>query len=195
MGSAWRRNDVPPDRFRAVLGSAYEQMLLAASGGRRLVEKTPVWSLQHLDFLASICPDAYYLLLYRDGRNQVASLEVRRQGHTDPPFDFADACRRWAASMEVVARAAADPPAARLMLLRYEDLVERFDPTFEAVCRFIEIAPFRAEPMQPNSSFPDRPGAFNHRWADWPDDRKAIFKREAGAALARWGYVADAEDW
>lgn len=191
----WRRYGIGREAIVQHLAGLYGNLLLQASAGRRFVEKTPEANLLQFELLHELFPSAYFILIYRDGRNQVASLEAmkRKQGE---PFDFEEACRRWARGMEVVAKAQSRLSIEHLRILRYEDLLEGFAPIFDELCRFVGVEPFELRPHAPNSSFGRAgvPADFNHRWETWPEEKKAIFKRLAGTQLIAWRYV-DSNAW
>jgi hypothetical protein len=191
----WRKHGIDREAFVQQLAGFYENLLFQASAGRRFVEKTPEANLLRFELLHELFPSAYYVLIYRDGRNQVASLEAmkREQGE---PFDFEETCRRWARGMEVVSRAQRHLSIEHLTILRYEDLLERFAPIFDELCRFAGLEPFELGPRAPNSSFGRArgPADFKHRWDAWPEEKKATFKRLAGEQLIAWRYV-DSNAW
>ncbi len=188
----WSRRGVDRRAFAAWLARSYGGLLELAADGRRIVEKTPDWNALHLPFLHELFPDAYFVLVCRDGRNCVASLEAFKAARSEP-FDFAESCRRWAAAMDVFSDVAGSGAVKRLFLVRYEDLLRDFDAVFERLCAFTEIAPFRPAPRSPNSAFEaGGPGAFNNRWQSWSPTKRRTFKRHAGQQLAAWGYADEA---
>jgi hypothetical protein len=78
-----------------------------------------------------------------------------------------------------------------LRLIRYEDLLVRFDEMFRDLCSFVMIEFFRPKPVGPNTSFDDASSRedFNNRWAPWSKEKKRIFQVQAGAQLKKWKYV------
>lgn len=192
----WRRSGVDRRFFVDSLAHCYRELLDRAAAGNRFVEKTPEWNALHLDFLQEMFPEAYYVLIYRDGRNVVASHEAKNLRQRKS-FDFATACRRWAAAMDVFSAARDRRPEGRLTLIRYEDLVEDFDAGFQELCAFAEIEPFRAAPHRPNSAFAEADGSgdFNGRWQPWSPEKRRIFKQNAGRQLVEWRYVPANQAW
>ena len=187
----WKDAGVDRRAFIEEVGRFYGSLLDRAASGRRFVEKTPEWNVLYLRLLGELFPDAYYVLIHRDGRNYVASSKAKRERDREE-FDFETWCRRWAHATDVLDEANAGSWLRRRRLVRYEDLLTRFDEEFDALCRFVEIAPFRPRPHRPNSAFSDvSAGAFNRRWGGWSAGEKGIFKRIAGDRLERWGYVPD----
>lgn len=191
----WYERGVDRAAFVELLAGFYRDLLLLASGGERFVEKTPDWNLLHLRLLHELFPDAYYLLVYRDGRNYVASLEAMKRDQGEP-FDFAASCRRWALGMEELAQAQASGTIRRLKVIRYEQLLEDFTSSFRDVCRFADVSPFEPVPHIPNTAFEAASGAedFNRRWLAWSPREKAEFEELAGEQLRAWGY-ADPGGW
>jgi hypothetical protein len=185
----WKRSGVDRRVFVQSLAGWYRDLLTRAAGGGRFVEKTADWNALHLGFLHEMFPGACYVLVYRDGRNCVASMELK-QRRAGEPFEFEAACRRWANAMDAAARARTGEEFQRLRLVRYEDLLADFDSIFEQLCAFTGIEPFRPQPREPNSSFPDRSqaGDFDRRWDSWSRTRRRTFERCAGHQLAQWGY-------
>jgi hypothetical protein len=191
----WRRAGIDRAAFVARLALLYRQLLDDAAGGARFVEKTPHWNVIHLSFLHELFPDAYFLLLYRDGRNVVASLEAHRAAIRQD-FDFARACKEWAAAMDVFADVRDRRRVRRFALVRYEQLRDDFDSTFAGICEFAAVPPFRPRPLLPNTAFPGAaaPDELDRRWREWPLEKRAVFARLAGPQLAAWGYAPD-DSW
>lgn len=192
----WRRSGV--DRRRFVEGAArmYRELLTLAADGKRFVEKTPDWNALHLRFLHELFPDAYYVLIYRDGRNYVASLEAMKV-REQQEFDFAASCRRWARMMDVFADIRSTRPIRRFTVIRYEDLLQDFDRIFAELCGFADIQPFRPKSHPPNSSFSAKqtPEDFTSRWLSWSAERRMTFKEHAGHQLVASGYVESDDAW
>ena len=194
--TVWKKTGIAPSQFRDVLGAFYQELLLQASGGKRFVEKTPGWNISDLDILVQLVPEAYYVLIYRDGRNQVASLEAHHR-KLGAAFDFAEACRRWGRAMDVIERYRSTQTPLKSHVVRYEDLVQSFDSVFATLCRFVDIVPFRPTPCEPNTRFAKYASVedFNRRWHGWPREEIETFKREAGRQLAGWDYVESLDGW
>ncbi len=192
----WQRRGVDRRAFVAGLAHSYRELLETAADGRRVVEKTPDWNALHLRFLRELFPDARFVLVYRDGRNCVASLETMkaRQGE---PFDFEASCRRWAVAMDIFSEVTEGSSHENCTLVRYEDLLEDFGAEFDRLCEFTGIASCLPPPRPPNSSFGTPAGAddFNSRWQAWPAQQRRTFKRSAGRQLVAWGYASSDEDW
>ena len=192
----WSRQGMDRAAFVRRLAPWDLGLLEDLADGQRVVEKTPDWNALHLDFLRELYPDAYFVLVYRDGRNRVASLEAKK-ARDGEPFDFADACGRWGAAMDVFARLRARDGVERVTFVRYEDLVEDFDAVFAGLCAFADIEPFVASERSPNTAFgnAEDAGGFNARWLAWSPEKRATFKQRAGRQLVEWGYAASTDAW
>ncbi len=185
----WAENNITPEIFVSEIRKLYEQLLYTASQGRRFLEKTPNWNARCLKFLTTLFPEAYFILVYRDGRNQVASqMRKRRQKKQDENFELL--CRQWAEGMEAFNNIKNEQRQLQYQLVRYEDLLVDFDNIFQNLCRFSEISPFTPPVFSPNSAYRKLPNAksYNNRWDSWTDAEKDIFKHYAGAQLIEWQY-------
>ncbi len=192
----WRRSGVDRRAFVEGVARMYRDLLMRAANGKRFVEKTPEWNAAHLKFLHELFPDAYYVLIYRDGRNYVASLEAKKVGEQQE-FDFAASCRRWARMMEGFADIRSTRPIRRFTVIRYEDLLQDFQARFAELCQFTAIRPFQPKPHPPNSFFSAKhtPEDFTSRWHSWPAEKRLMFKQLAGRQLVASGYVESDDAW
>lgn len=194
--TVWKKSGVGHREFLEGLAHFYRGLLDIAAQGQRFIEKTPTWNALHFRFLNSLFPEAYFVLVYRDGRNQIASLEAKKV-NVEKKFDFERCCRRWAKAMDVFEEVTLDPTIENYVLVRYEDLVADFDRELVGLSHFLEIQPFDHEPLLPNSSFKDEPWAHdcNRRWESWSAERKETFQRLAGVQLEKWRYVDPHTRW
>ena len=194
--TVWHRSGMDRGVFLQHVARFYLGLLDGAAGGQRFVEKTTSWNALHLRFLAELFPQAYYVLVYRDGRNQVASLEAKNL-ESNKSFDFEASCSRWSRAMGVFEEVSTSAGTLRCRLVRYENLLTDFDREFADLCRFVEIAPFVPEQPTPNSSFKDEGemSNFNRRWDSWTAERRELFGRVAGAQLVKWGYAESPHAW
>lgn len=192
----WQRAGIDRRAFVESLAGWYRELLTRAAADRRFVEKTPEENALHLRFLHELFPDAYYVLLQRDGRNYVASLEAMKARQHEP-FDFDGACRRWAATTDLFAEVRSARLIRRVAIVRYEDLLDGFAQRFADLCKFAEICPFQPRPYAPNSSFAvaQAPDDFMSRWHVWPEEKRLAFKRHAGRQLVGAGYVTSDDAW
>jgi sulfotransferase family protein len=194
--TTWHRGGIGREDFLRSVSRFYGDLLSAAADGRRFVEKTPEWNLFNLSLLAELFPGACYILIYRDGRNYVASTEAKSR-QSGQSFDFEDSCRRWARAMEMLGNAHESGAPRLVRLVRYEDLLDDFRSVFTDLCEFVGIEPIAPRTVLPNSAFPNhyRAQDFKTRWHGWSEERKALFREKAGEQLVRWGYVSPVEDW
>jgi hypothetical protein len=194
--TTWHKHGIGRDAFVRAIARLYNDVLSIAAGGRRFVEKTPEWNVFHLPLLAELFPEARFVLSYRDGRNYVASVEAKRRT-AGKEFAFEDYCRRWAQGMEAFEQVGRGGRPRFAHLVRYEDLLEDFDGTFANLCDFVGIERIVAQPLAPNSAFPNRETIqdFTTRWHGWSSEQRELFRRHAGKELVRWGYVDSKDGW
>lgn len=182
--------------FVRAIGKFYKELLYNASNGKRFIEKTPNWNLENIELLNEFFPDAYYVLIYRDGRNQVASNEefsLNKNQH----FDFKESCVKWSLSMDKIKFIRKNSQINKYTLIRYEDLLQNFDNIFKELCDFVEIKRFNPAISYNNSSFKESGSRFdfNYRWRSWTDEKRFIFKEKAGKQLIEWGYTDSNDSW
>ncbi len=185
----WAENNIAPETFTAGIRQLYEKLLYTASQGRRFLEKTPNWNARSLKFLTTLFPEAYFILIYRDGRNQVASM-MRKNSGKKQDSNFETLCKQWAEGMIAFNGIKNDRRQLQYQFVRYEDLLVDFENIFQRLCKFIEIPSFTPPAHFPNSSFRELATAksYNYRWNNWTDAEKNIFKQHAGAQLIEWQY-------
>lgn len=95
----------------------------------RWAEKTPM-HVRLIDRAFSTFPDARILFVVRDGRDVAVSMRKRFE-------DFEPGLLRWIDDNRIGLSWADDP---RVMQVRYEDLVQRYEETMPQICAFIEEA-------------------------------------------------------
>jgi hypothetical protein len=194
--TSWRRRGVDRRTFVEGVGRMYRELLVRAANDKRFVEKTPDWNALHIGFLHELFPDAYYVLIHRDGRNYVASLEAMK-ANEQQAFDFAASCLRWARMMDIFADVRSTRSIRRFTVIRYEDLLQDFDASFAELCRFAAIRPFQPKPHPPNTFFSEKHTAedFTSRWHSWSAEKRLLFKQHAGRQLVAAGYVESNDAW
>jgi len=192
----WKEYSSDSKFFIRSIGNFYKDLLYKASDGKRFIEKTPNWNLGNIELLSEFFPDAYYVLIYRDGRNQVESYE-KFLLDKNQFFDFRECCEKWSSSMDKINLIKKNAQINNYFLLRYEDMLVDFEGIFEDLCDFAEIKRFVPETPCDNSSFKQSPthSDFNCRWHSWTDEKKSIFKQIAGKQLIVWGYVDSNDSW
>jgi hypothetical protein len=120
--------------LRACSDTVY-QRLLAASGRKLLLEKTPAYALV-LDFLAKLYPDAHYLVLTRQPLAVWSSyVESFFDGDHDAAHKNNPLLERY---VPAIARFLREQPV-RLLHVRYETLVAEPDAEMRRVCGFLGI--------------------------------------------------------
>jgi len=93
---------------------------------RRWVEKTPV-HVRMIDKIFARFPDARVLFVVRDGRDVAVSIR-KRLG------DFRKGIQRWVNDNR---QGLNWTDNSRVMQIRYEDLVKRYDETMPRICQFV----------------------------------------------------------
>lgn len=189
----------------ALLSWLAEDAGLGPDDPRRLLTRTPgadgVMELLHL------VPDAFVVLLVRDGRDVVAS------GMRGLGWSFTDGVDQWLAGARAILKAVGRPlpPGVRVRLVRYEDVVADPVAATTALLEWLELDSegwdvdgARELPVL-GSSFHtgganevhldplDRPAGFDPRGrADaWPADLHARFLVRAATELEALGYPVD----
>lgn len=194
----WKDYSTDNKFFVKSIGNFYKDLLYNVSGGKRFIEKTPNWNLENIELLGEFFPDAYFVVIYRDGRNQVASYEIFSEKKKNRLFDFRKNCSLWAKSMDKITLIKDNSVLSRYILIKYEDLLSNFDNKFNELCDFAEIKRFKPHTIDSNSSYADsakNDSDYNSRWHSWNDDKKSIFKELAGKHLIEWGYAQSNETW
>lgn len=179
------------DRARS-LASILDAVFLhfaAAAGKRRWAEKTPQ-HVQHIKPLAAMFPGARFLHVIRDGRD--CAVSFHRRWYRQPELTI----YRWKKVVAMGGEQGREIGPSRYMEVRYEDLTERPEPAFRAVCRFLDL-PF--DPAVLESSQPwlvaDRSADVtglrpnSGKWEHYFSARtRARLEGISGSMLARCGY-------
>ncbi len=187
---------------RAALGRGLQDYLVsaAAPGTCRILARTP--SVDGLPELRRYFPNAWVILLIRDGRSVVES------GIRSFEWNFDDASRRWARAARTLEEfRSKDPVPERTTLVRYEQLVAKPAETLESLLSFLSLDP-ADYPFQQiaqtgvigSSELKTGGGAlhweqaeisgFNplERFSDWTAARHKRFNWLAGRELSQLGY-------
>jgi hypothetical protein len=136
------------DRLRQSFRSMIEKLLvpsLALAHKPRLAVKSEMNAIG-FDAIGALFPDARMILVVRDGRDVTASLLGRdwRDPATGAPFAYtqsaAAAALFWTQlvrlSMEAISRLVSP---ARVLIVRFEDLVEAPEKTLRTICAHIDV--------------------------------------------------------
>jgi hypothetical protein len=158
----------------------------------RVAERTP-WNVRHLDLLTDIYPDAYYVHIYRDGRDAIRSLATRKwfEGTLE------DAAVEWRDSV-MAPRESRRPE--RYIEVRYEDLLT--DPRTKIV-ELYEFLGLKAKPDVVERAMTEArrevntdttTGVAKEKWRELltPEEQATIMSI-AGDALVAYGYLDPAE--
>jgi hypothetical protein len=150
------------DAFRFAVSAPFVAYA-ASEGTSRWGDKTPAY-IGHVDRLATIWPDARFVVLVRDGRDVALSV----MGVPFGPNNAWAAARSWAGAIRQGREAAARHPG-RVLEVRYEDLVSQPAETVAAVCDFLELeyAPdmLAIEQTDRSKVVEDQAGWFTNVWA------------------------------
>jgi hypothetical protein len=192
-----------PERLFAGIGEGLVSFLWS-DRGRRLVTKSP--SVRNLNRFFAFFPQAYLLILVRDGRSVVQSA-MDTFG-----WSFDRASRGWAEGARTIRsfQRAESARADRWRIIRYEDLVDDPEGQLRALFEFVGLDAARYDfeaarnlPVRGSSAFGRQQGdvhwatvpkseafAPKERWRSWSASRLERFHWIAGAELADFGYTA-----
>ncbi len=204
-GRRWvRLENVTRDEFLAYVGMGINALITSRSGGRRWVDHTPL-NTWIAGTLADAFPGARFIHIVRDGREVVHSMLNFARAVPDPAVaqflqervpwaaDMGSACVAWRDHVDA-AMEFCDRHADRALIVRYEDLANAPEGTFEAIHSFLGVAeepgPARfLASRRINSSFRDRPRASaGDVWEEWDAGKRQLFTELAGTTMLRCGY-------
>jgi hypothetical protein len=189
--------------YREVL-STFMELQTHAAGKARWGNNVPK-DLFHLQDILAFYPDAKILLCIRDIRDFLLSYQnkwrvtsqdqVQRLQQLYHPIVTA---LLWKASVQQMARARTMVPAANLLLVRYESLVERPAEAVRQICAFVEEE-FEADMLAVdthNSSFHvQSSGIFSSSVGRWrtqlSHEEVYVAQKLARKELAQLGYAID----
>lgn len=174
----------------------------AALGARRFGEKTP-WNVRHLEALEALFPNARFLHIVRDPRAVVAS--KRKLPRTSR--DVVTNAVKWSIDVAAAGRWRDGSPAraARLLEIRYEDLVRSPEPVLRRVADFLGEAFDRSMLAFAEAgalAFQDQPWRegvrrplFDSSLEAWRDEftpaQVWLIQRLARAGMTRYGYAPE----
>jgi hypothetical protein len=205
---SWKLDGDPPavpaglsheEAYRFAVSAPFEAYA-AAQGKARWGDKTPLY-LRFVDELHAVWPEARFVVLVRDGRD--VALSVKRV-----PFGANNAwaaAHTWAHGIRLGREAERRYPA-RVLTMRYEDLVAEPAPHVARVCEFLGLAfeedMLAIERTDPAKIHKDQADWFTNVWAGintsavgkWKQGMSArdqrVFASVAGAELEALGYEA-----
>jgi hypothetical protein len=165
--TAARAQTESPDlvpRLETLGGRTYEELfrnalrlLEEARPSRRWVGCKEVWTIELFAPLARAFPEARFVVIVRDPRAVLASLQLLAAADASQAAHPLSYCRHWRKEIAFLERYAQLPElAGRVHVLRYEELVTAPEETARSLCEFLEI-PFAQTMLAPawrgNSSF------------------------------------------
>lgn len=123
---------VQPFDLAEALRSVY-RLFAQQAGKTRWGDKTPHY-LMHLPILSHLFPEARFIHLVRDGRDQALSILDTAWG----PKTLVGAAQRWQQEVRWARWSARTVP--HYLEIRYEQLVSNPEPVLRKVCKFIDLA-------------------------------------------------------
>lgn len=168
--------------------------------GKRLYgDKTPGY-VKHISLLAGGFPEAKFVHIVRDGRDTAAAYLSRQFG----PQSIGEVATYWKRNVERGRTAGQALGPGRYTELRYEDLLDDFEPEITRLVEFLGLAPDTAVFRyweQMDEVLANQPVADRHRSAskppakgmrDWrtelSEDQIGVFEAIAGDTLRSFGY-------
>lgn len=199
----WKAEPEGRARLWELLGSALVAFLLEYNGGKRLVTKSPV--LNNVDLFFDLFPDAFLLILVRDGR---AAVEGMVRGMD---MAYERATQLWTAGARHLLDFARQgyKNADRYEIVRYEDLHLHCEATMRRLLNFLglaveayDFAAARDLPVTGSSGFRGAGAEKKHwrpvpktpefrpldQWRTWDAERLGAFRDAAGDLMTALGY-------
>lgn len=193
--------DLEDQLIRHIVNGIYS-FLESRNLGERLLMKTP--SVKNLNNFEKLFPEAYLLIIVRDGRDVVES-GVRTFG-----WKYEDAIRKWTDSAKTIQNFAKLSLETNLKykIVRYEDLVTDLDKSLQLVLNFLNLditnysfQAARELPVIGSCDLSEGGGVhwrgvkkrqeFNpiKRWENWNKFRLRRFNHLAGQCMIQFGYI------
>jgi hypothetical protein len=201
---AWGVTEEMERAFCRHLGDAIVSFLASRADGKRLLTKTP--TVAGLEYFADLFPEAYLLILVRDGRDVVES------GARSFGWDRDVMARKWAEAAETIVSFDRASPArpTRRRIVRYEDLWADLEGQLRELLDFLELElsaydfeGARELPVWGSSTHQGAEGGVHwqpvdkgrdfkpvRRWERWSRRQHERFNWIAGPALGALGYEA-----
>lgn len=182
------REGVGEDEFVGRFAMLLEDLFRSRAGGAHWVDQTPMY-VHIAPELARLFPHARFLVLFRDGRQAVPSIQFLR-GHA-----FPEAVEEWRSTTERGLALLSSEPARShpvcfedLVLNTHDCLARVFDFLGEPLCEDSVAFVQTHDPI--NTSFAGEPSAdkLRPRWTGWPWWQRLAFQRLSGGLLRRLGY-------
>jgi hypothetical protein len=182
------------------IGAVYETYA-AGQGKARWGDKTPMY-MQRLPMLERLFPDAHYVHLVRDGRDCALSFAQMPEGIVTRswahPRGAAGFACQWRAEV-VAAHELGKRVGARMLEVRYEELVADPKQTLRRICEHVDLAfepamleyaasvDVARQPHHQSLTRPPTPGLRDWR-SQMPAADAEAFEAVAGDVLAELGY-------
>ncbi len=199
------RDEVREEWLYEALGRGLLCIWNGRIGNKRLVTKTP--SVKNLNLFFKFFPQAYLLVLVRDGRAVVESA-WRTFG-----MDYETGTRRWVRAARTILRFREDfgKAAERMLLVRYEDLYGNPEEELRRILEFVHLpvdeydfGAARSLPVRGSSTVSRAGSSQVHwlpvkktpefqplsRWRHWSRFRHERFNWIAASCLEAFGYEA-----
>jgi len=202
----WRLSGDPPpvppglssdDTYRFVVGSPFVAYA-EREGKARWGDKTPAY-LHHVDELATVWPEARFVVLVRDGRDVALSVMPLPFG----PNNVWAAAKAWSRAIRL-GREAEARHSGRVLSVRYEDVVADPESEVRRICEFLglDYDPdlLAIERTDPTKFVDEQSGWFRGIWSginanavgkwrrEMTADQQRVFESIAGAELDLLGY-------
>lgn len=147
-------------------------------GKEQVVIKTPD-DIHYIDFMVQLFPDAFFVHLIRDGRdNALSHLRSRKLFFPGARATFEELLSSWAQA-ELHAQQRLKALGARCFSLRYENLVEDPERHLRAICDFAEI------PYDPRMLQYDLERQILPQWEAGSTDVRSRTRIDVGS-IGRW---------
>lgn len=176
--------------YRSVLDAMFGQ-LASHMGYSRWGDKTPEYA-HHLPVLYGLYPEAAFVNVIRDGRDVALSI-------FETPFGSKNlyvAARDWVRCLDAVEQFTRTHPAARLLNVRYEDLLTQPERVFRLLIDFLNVSDHGGLSSRIAIAVKSelRPGNSCKWKTRLRAEEQRLFETVAGAALVRYGYERVAPD-
>lgn len=192
---------VGEDDLFAAIGDGLIQLLGQPPDHCRLVTKTP--DSNNLPLFFKLFPQAYLLILIRDGRSVVES-----GVHSFDTWSYEKATQWWAANARAILDFDQANPGRRYLLVRYEDLYNNTEAEMGRLLQFLALdsgrydftaatnlpvrgsSTFRGETEQVHWKPLERTADFQplQRWNSWTQAQHERFNWVAGSYMRHFGY-------
>ena len=128
--------------FRDILDGILSQIIPDNADRYQWHGTKEVWTSEYIPPLARAYPDARFILVRRDPRGVLASLQQLAQRDPSQAAHTISYMRHWRKEVAITESLRADPHLCeRILLVRYEDLAQHSHQGMEQLASFLGIAP------------------------------------------------------